>query len=89
MRSAQRLFSTLALAGALLGSVAACEGTASTEPHNSGTMMPVDQSATMWCMKSPEPARCRARSGVEHQMCAANPANYSACRFSMDQMHGP
>jgi hypothetical protein len=73
---------------ALLGGLTACDGATSTGSPNSGTITSVEGSATMWCMRSPEPYRCRARAGAEHQICAAKPANYDACRFAMDQMHG-
>lgn len=87
MRIAPRVSSPLFLVAVLLG-LAACNGAASTGGHSSGTMTSVEGSAMMWCMKSPEPNRCRARSGVEHQICAGNPNNYDSCRFAMDQMHG-
>jgi hypothetical protein len=45
------------------------------------------ENALAWCVHSPEPARCRARSAAEHQICmGAN--NYGACRHAVDQMHG-
>ena len=44
----------------------------------------------MWCTHSPEPARCRGRAGIEHEICMdAPPEKYASCRFAMDQMHGP
>jgi hypothetical protein len=43
-----------------------------------------------WCRNSPEPSRCRARAGAEHQICAGRtPESYAHCRAAMDQMHGP
>ena len=48
------------------------------------------ENATMWCVHSPEPSRCRGRSAIEHQVCMDAPAErYASCRFALDQMHGP
>ncbi|MBV8166461.1 MAG: hypothetical protein JO021_06680 [Alphaproteobacteria bacterium] len=47
------------------------------------------QDAQMWCTNSPEPSRCRGRSGVEHEVCKGVPMEkYASCRFALDQMHG-
>ncbi len=80
----------------LLGGVAACsdsgsmgQGAATGGGQGDASMASaVPSSPTVWCMRSPEPNRCRARSGAEHEMCKSNPASYDSCRFAMDQMHG-
>ncbi len=75
---------TLGAALLLLG-IAGCESFKPMPPP--ANMM---TEATAWCVKSPEPARCRGRSGLEHPMCAGKGEQfYEGCRFALDQMHGP
>jgi hypothetical protein len=46
-------------------------------------------SPTAWCVNSPDPSRCRARSEIENQICASKQGDsYAHCRFAVDQMHG-
>jgi hypothetical protein len=85
----------LALA-TLLGGAGACTESGSTDQgaatgggRDAAVATSMPSSPAAWCMRSPEPNRCRARSGVEHEMCKGNPASYDSCRFAMDQMHGP
>ena len=87
MRPVQRFAVTAGLAITLLGGVGACSGTASTDSGSSGVAAAPPTSPIQWCMRSPEPYRCRARAAMEHEMCLGK-SNYDACRFGLDQMHG-
>lgn len=52
------------------------------------TTQAMKENPAAWCAYSPEPSRCRARAGAEHQICMGA-GNYAACRQAVDQMHGP
>jgi hypothetical protein len=74
------------LAAALVG-LAACDMSAMMQPRLQLTPTMRDN-AMNWCVHSPEPNRCRARSAAEHQICmGVTPERYPGCRFAMDQMH--
>ena len=77
-------------ATAVLAILGGCQMSSESSTMSSAQMDEMRAAPMNWCKMSPEPARCRARSAMEHEMCmSGDPKYYMSCRFAMDQMHGP
>ena len=70
------------------GSVGQSGSTGSGGPDAAAMASRRPSSPSDWCMRSPEPYRCRGRAAMEHDMCMDSSGSYDSCRFALDQMHG-